>query len=168
MTRTLPGSMGTSVAAKITDPVWLIDLKFASWTYWSSRELVDYGGNSYAQARLEVLSITPTETTFRLANHDRAISALALAGQIRENPVIVGLYYNGDYLQYWEGEIDSFDITDDRQGNWVTFTCVAMSARDAVFPRDRMIPSATSFNHVPPSGSTIKWGANYVILESSE
>ena len=160
--RTLSAGMLASVAKSITDPVFLVKVDFDSqFIYATSRESITYDTNTYSTVGAEILSIDNTRVRFSLPNFDRAISALALAGQIQGNEVVVYLHYDGETIGRFVGLLDAPEISGDY--NTVVFTAVSEYAMGAKWPHERLRPPLA--NHLPPAGTIISAGAITITLE---
>ena len=169
MTRTLPGSMPTNIGKAITNPIFLVEIDFTATNYYSSREQIAYdsgsGSNNYAPDRLEVRRIASDRAEIALANDDRAVTAAALQGQIRGNQVKIFLYYEGDAILRFVGEVDSFETQDDDRGSWVVFKVTSITALKARWPNERIGPP--EFNFLPQAGLQFQYGNTIYIVEAN-
>jgi hypothetical protein len=154
--------MLVSVAKTITNPVFLFKIDFGSqYIYATSRETVSYGNNSYSTKGAKILSINATRLKFSLPNFDRSISALALAGQIQGNEVVVYLHYEGETIGRFTGLLDAPSISGDY--NSVVISCVSEYALGTKWPNDRLRPPVA--NHLPPSGYVVEFSNVKITLE---
>jgi len=163
--RTLSSTFLASVSKTITDPVFLIKIDFGSqFVYASSREAIVYDGNNYNFLGAQIISIDSTRVEFSLPNFDRAISALALAGQIQGNSVTVYLHYDGETITRFTGLLDTPNIVADY--NTMRFSCVSEYATNSKWPFDRLRPPIA--NHLPPPGTIIIIGNVTITLERDQ
>jgi len=160
--RTLSSAMLGYIAQTITNPIYLFKIDFGSqYIYASSRETISYGGNSYATKGAKLRQIDSKRVSFDLPNHDRSISALALAGQVQGNECVIYLHYEGETIGRFTGLIDALECSGDC--NFVTITVADAYALVSRWPYDRLRP--TTFNHLPAPGTIINLGSTNLMLE---
>ena len=160
--RTLSAGMLVSIAKDITDPVFLFKIDLESqFVYATSRESIDYSGDTYSTVGAQILSIDGNRVRFSLPNFDRSISALVLAGQVQGNDIVIYLHYDGETIGRFTGLFDNSEISGDY--NTVVVVCVSEFAMGAKWPNDRMRPPV--FNHLPAPGKIVPFGTGNLILE---
>jgi hypothetical protein len=169
--RTLSGTLQTKVDKIVTDPLYLVEIQFSAWAYWSSREEVTVttasGSHTFLPDRL--LSCKPAGATaaISLENGDRLISAAALTGQIKGNGCVIYICYGGEVIQKFIGEIVAFTMQDTNQGARIDFELEAKSVLEQTWPFTR-ISKALGFNHLPQPGLSFTYGVNRYTLEASK
>ena len=167
--RTLAAQLQTDVNKKITDPVYVVEIKFASWMYLSSREQLtlttESGSHTFLPDR--ILSVKPmgTSATLSLENGDRSISAAALAGQIKGNSCIIYLSYGTNVTKIFSGEIISLEMSDDNRGARVDFELQSASVLEARWPTER-IGKNLGCNHLPAPGLSFIYGTSRYTLQA--
>ncbi len=160
--RILTAGMLAEIAKTITDPVFLIKIDFGSqFIYATTREAISHGGDNYNFLGATIRDIDGTKVRFTLPNHDRAIGALALAGQIQGNAVEVFLHYNGETIGRFVGLLDSPSLSGNY--NTVAFSCVSEFSLNNKWPSGRLRPPVA--NHLPPAGTVLHIGPFEITLE---
>lgn len=156
--------MLASIAATITDPVYLFKIDLGSqFVYASSRESIVYDTNTYNTLGARLNSISATRVQFTLPNYDRSISALAFTGQIQTNEATVYLYYDGEVVAAFSGVLDAPQCSGDY--NSVVFTASDIYAPISRWPYERM--TAPDFNYMPAVGTIVRLGSTELALKRS-
>jgi len=169
--KTLGGSLPTNIAKKYTDPVYLVEIKFAAWMYLSSREAVtvttDSGSHNFLPNRIMDVKVSGNKASVALENGDRSISAAALTGQIKGNSCIIYISYGADVVKQFAGEIVALEMSDDNRGSRVDFSLESVAVLQSRWPLVR-IGKGLGFNWLPQAGLSFTYGTTRYTLEASK
>lgn len=162
--RTLP----SEVADVVTRPTYLVELGFAPPIRLSTGPTVSWGGYSWFAAPVDVGSVDinshgDLQVSVSLNNLDRTYGVLVLNQGTRGRSCrIWGLY--GDPatnapILFAEGVMDGARVEDT-----VDLNIVGQSSLYGGTPRVLCLPPL--FNHMPPDGTEIRWGATLITITS--
>lgn len=165
MTRSVSSPTSTAAAGPVTQPGYLVQIGFTSYTYrFSSRDDITWNSLSWVSNNLQVgaLSEAPNggaALSVVIGNADRAFGAACLIEAPQEKPVSVWAFYEGaiatgDPVLIFSGVVDGpVDITEQS----VTLPLSSLNTATLFIPRVRVTPAA-GFNRLSPAGRVIQFG----------
>lgn len=163
MARTVPASITTAAAQRITRPGYLVLIEFSTPLRLSSRNDQSYAGYTWTGGRLGKVDAGEGGGSIELMNGDLAMSALVLNEGMADRPVTVWEFHAdnpADAVRIFSGVGDSSEIGKDR----VKVRLAPENRRTMYSPR-RFINKASGFNTLAPAGTRIVWGGQAFILE---
>ena len=142
----------------LTDPTYLVELGFDPPLYLSTGQSVQWDGHHWEQAPLSVSTITSDATgsqsiSLSIGNQDRAYGALVLSQRAKDRYVKCWIAYaaGGDPVLFADGIMDGASV-----GEEVQIGVIGRSTSYGSVPR--IICAPPLMNHLPPSGTVIRFG----------
>ena len=170
MSRSLSSPTSAAVGAVVTRPAYLIQINWSTVSRLTTGATLDWNGYTWSSEDVDLSGLQWGNeglkgATLRLGNNDQRYSALVLNEGVADVAVAVYAYdqaatATGDPVKVFSGVGGKVDLDDDR----VTIALRATKSRALTCPRTRISP-ANGFNHLPPRGTVIMWGAQRYVLE---
>jgi hypothetical protein len=171
MPRTLDANTETLIARRSTEPGWLIQIDAATGTLrYCTRGTLSYGGYTWTGGAVlsgvEVSHDIGAAVDLELPNTDNSASSLALSNALRDADVtIYALYEDSGTSSAYATLLRALKVdgVDSISSTRVKFTLATISGAASRVPDIVIGPPLC--NHIPPAGTTIRWGAVTVTLE---
>lgn len=150
----------------VTKPVYLVQLDFSPPVYLSTAQEVSWGGYTWepfavSVGRVAFNTLGSANVNISVNNLDRSFGVLVLNQGARDRGAKVYVYYPEgpiDPFMLSEGVMDGCSIDEQVQINIVS--------RSSYYGRTpRILCAPPVFNHLPPTGTVIRWSNTSITLE---
>lgn len=180
--RLLTDSQALQVQGPVCEPLYLIKLALDELMHISTRQEVDYDGQTWLRGNVVLERVTPDSATLRIWNGDYAHTMAALTGAYQRKPISIWWAYNagstGDYVEsgylvpgyavgsaaapapilLFSGMVSAIPEI----GEWLRIE--ASRAPPRGYPRWRIVPPIA--NHLAPSGAVLSYGGETYKVEA--
>lgn len=171
MSRTLGGTLGTTVAATATKPGYLIEIVLSTTYRYSTRGLINWDIYSFSPGDVRVSGMAvdasqPTSSASLLIAAAMSWASIARSETIPGAEVRVWQFYGDtdpdvdEVVLLFDGVGDSVSIND---AGSVTITLTQAGGATLYLPRTYMTPAA-GFNHLPKDGQLVTFNSETVRL----
>lgn len=164
MSRTITPAQQAEVAKNITTPIYLVELGFNTPLYYSSRQQVLYGGNTFTEDKLTKVALKDTKgimsARLHISNIDLNIGNTAIAETLQGKTCKVYIDYTiagttSDAILLLDGIVNEISNINTKE---VVLNATSISVNIAYSPRIYCAPPL--FNHAVPAGTLINWGGS--------
>jgi hypothetical protein len=166
--RSLSSPSIAALGAIVTQPAYLIQINWSTVSRLTTGATLTWGGYSWLSESVALSGLQWGKdglqgATLRLGNNDQRYSALTLNNATAGVSAVVYAYDQaataaGDPVKVFDGYCGKVDLDDD------SVTIALRTDGALTCPRTRVSP-ANGFNHLPPRGTVIMWGAQRYVLE---
>lgn len=159
MPRATSTEFNAGLDAHITEPAYLIEILYDPVMTWTTGAEVTWDSKDWERVGASVPSVDDSGATIQIRNDNNSGSALVLNNTLRDVPVRIYLFYNGDAEEIFRGYCSDARV----KKMFVTIECLPNLSQNALVPRRRV--AAPTFNHLPKPGEVIRWGGEYYKVE---